>query len=219
MIKNKQKYKKEGNLQLCHNLTIDDTLEKLKTSLEGLDENEVKKRQQEFGKNTLPGKKTRSIWLVILQQLNNPLIYVLIIAGLVSLILKKFEDAIFIFIFIILNVGLGSFQEYRAEKSAYLLQDLIKITSKVIRKGNKIEIPADELVPGDIILLESGDKVRADIRIINATNLTIDESILTGESVASEKNTIIVSENTTIDECSNIAFAGTKLLQVKPLEL
>src|SRR4030065_2908844 len=137
---NKDEAKK--NTILCQSLSIDDTLVHLKSSLNCLDADEVEKRQQEFGKNLLPGKKALSIWIIILNQFKSPLIYILIVAGIVSLILKEFEDALFIFIVILLNAGLGTFQEWRAEKSASLLQELIKITYKVIRNGIQAKIPA-----------------------------------------------------------------------------
>ena len=212
--KDKNKAKKDKPL-LCQSLTVDETLEHLKSSLNGLDYEEVKKRQEKFGKNLLPGKKAVNIWMIILSQFKSPLIYILIVAGIVSIILKELEDAVFIFIVIFLNAGLGTFQEWRAEKSASMLQELIKITSKVVRNGIQIQASAEELVPGDIVLLEPGDKVPADIRLISAVNLTIDESLLTGESVASEKYTDAIAEDTAVSDCLNTAFAGTKVVTGK----
>jgi len=213
-VKNKDKEKKDRPLP-CHSMTVDETLAHLKSSLDGLGSEEVKKRQEKFGKNILPGKKAPSIWMIILNQFKSPLIYILIVAGAVSIALNEIKDAIFIFVVIFLNAGLGTFQEWRAEKSASMLQELIKISSKIIRNGVQTIKDSEELIPGDIVLLEPGDKVPADLRLINATNLTIDESILTGESVASEKHINVMEEETPISDCSNMAFAGTEVVTGK----
>ncbi len=209
-MKKKDPDKKTKILE-CHAKTIKESLEELKSGREGLDGREVEKRQEEYGKNKLPGKKPLSIWSVILSQFKSPLIYILIIAGIISGAVGEVKDSIFIFFIILLNSALGTFQEWRAEKSARTLQDYIKVFSEVLRNGQKIKVNAEELVPGDIVLLQSGFIVPADLRLIKTKNLTIDESILTGESNPADKNILKLDEDTIINDCSNLAFAGTRI--------
>ncbi len=209
-MKKKDPDKKTKILE-CHAKTIKESLEELGSGSGGLDGAEVEKRQEEYGKNKLPGKKARSIWSVILSQFKSPLIYILIIAGIISGAVGEIKDSIFIFFIILLNSVLGTFQEWKAEKSARTLQDYIKVFSEVLRNGQKIKVDAEELVPGDIVLLEPGFIVPADLRLIKTKNLTIDESILTGESNPADKNIAKLDEDTIINDCSNLAFAGTRV--------
>jgi P-type Ca2+ transporter type 2C len=195
----------------CRLLTIEDSLKELGTSREGLSVKEAEKRLEKYGKNELPGKKKVNIWKIILSQLKSPLIYILIAAGIVSIVIGEIKDAAFIFLIIALNTGLGTYQEWRAEKSAESLQDYLQIHSIVIREGQEKYIYAEDLVPGDIVILRSGIKVPADIRLIHAKNLSIDESLLTGESTAVNKSSMKEYEEKPAGECGNIAFAGTKV--------
>lgn len=189
---------------------IDDILKKLNSDLTGLTEEDVKKRLLEYGENRLPTKKAPSIFKIILNQFLNPLIYILLIAGVISLIIGDIKDSFFIFLVIFINAFIGSFQEWKAEKSAESLQNLLKVFIKVKRGGNEISVPSEELVPGDIVLLESGNKVPADIRLITSNNLMVDESLLTGESVAVEKKAIHLEEdNLHLAERTNMLFAGS----------
>ena len=147
----------------------------------------------------------------MLQQLLHPLIFILFAAALASLLIGETIDALFILIVIALNSGLGTYQEYQAEKSAASLQQLLKVTARVRRDGNSVDIPAEEVVPGDTILLESGDKVPADLRLVEVHSLTADESFLTGESIAAEKNLDMLPEETPVSDRSNMSFAGSTL--------
>jgi magnesium-transporting ATPase (P-type) len=124
---------------------------------------------------------------IILHQLLNPLIFILVAAAAASLAIGEGKDAIFIFLVIFINSALGTYQEYNAERSADSLQKLMKIKARVRRDGNEKEAPSEELVPGDIVLLESGMKVPADMRLLEVSGLEIDESFLTGESIAAKK--------------------------------
>jgi len=133
----------------------------------------------------------------------------LIGAIVLSIVLHEYSDAIAIGAIIILNALFGFFQEYKAEKSIAMLSKLTSPTAKVIREGKEMIIPVAALVPGDIVLLEAGDKINADIRLIEAINLTVDESILTGESNTVNKQTNILPEKTIIAERHNMVFAGT----------
>lgn len=134
----------------------------------------------------------------------------LLLAAVLSLLLHKWSDAGFIFVVLFINAAIGAFQEYRAERSAEALLGLVSIKARVIRGGDTVEIDADQLVPGDIVLLESGAKVPADLRLLEAHNLTLDESLLTGESLAAAKNAaVILALDAALGERINMAFAGT----------
>lgn len=193
----------------CHSKTAEQTLEVLDADRGGLSSKQVLERQKKFGKNILPEKKAKSIWIVILHQLKSPLIYILMAAGVVSIVVGDIKDAVFIFFVIFLNSAIGTAQEWKAEKSAESLQDYLKVYTKVLRDGREKNIDAEELVPGDIVLLESGSKVPADLRLISVNNLTVDESLLTGESKAVKKNIEKVDEDTPVSDCTNMVFAGS----------
>lgn len=185
----------------------------LKTSREGLTATEVETRFKEYGPNKLPAKKPPTVWIVFFHQFLNPLIYILLIAGFVSFFIGEQTDALFIFAVILLNALLGTFQEWKAEKSAEALQNLLKITALVIRNGTRQEVDAEALVVGDVVFLESGLTVPADIRLYEANNLSIDEAVLTGESVACDKADVLISVgNIPVSSQINMAFAGTLVM-------
>jgi len=194
---------------LWHSLSEETIFKRLQTSLKGLESEQVIERQQEFGKNTLPTGKPPTLFQVILHQFASPLIYILLVAGVIAIIMDDLKDAIFIFAVILLNASIGTVQEFRAEQSAHALQSLLKIQARVRRNGVQQQILAEDLVPGDLVFLESGDKVPADIRLVQTNNLGIDESFLTGESIAAVKKVKVLSEDTSIGDRTNIAFAGS----------
>lgn len=192
--------------------TIEEIYKKLKTSSNGLTNKEAEKRLEKYGGNILPKKKQDGIIKTFFMQFASPIIAILIIAIILSLIIGEYVDAIFIFAVIMINGILGTIQEYTAEKSAEKLQDMIKVNVKVKRDGKQVEVDSSELVVGDIVILESGDKIPADIRLIEVTNLSIDESILTGESEGRMKDINVVDENTAVSDRSNMLYAGTIVL-------
>ena len=192
--------------------TVDEIYSKLKTTKEGLTSKEAEKRLNKFGSNMLPKGKKDSIVKIFIMQFVSPIIAILIISIILSLIIGERVDAIFIFAVIMINGVLGTIQEYTAEKSAEKLQDMIKVKAKVIRDKKTVEIDSADLVVGDIVILESGDKVPADIRLIEVNNLTIDESILTGESEGRLKDIDILDEKIEVTERINMAYAGTIVL-------
>jgi magnesium-transporting ATPase (P-type) len=196
-----------------HTLPIEEVQNQLGTSSVGLSETEALQRLSQYGPNRLPSRKTPPIGIIFLRQFLNPLIYILLIAGVVSLVIGENTDAFFIFGVIVFNAILGMIQEWKAEKSAASLQSLLKITALVQREGLKREMDAESLVPGDLVFLESGMTVPADIRLFETGNLAIEEAVLTGESLASEKSTLnIPMEDTPVSERSNIAYAGTTVM-------
>jgi magnesium-transporting ATPase (P-type) len=197
---------------IWHHLPEELVFEKLQTHKEGLSSSQVEERIREFGKNLLPEKKPPTLITIYLHQFSSPLIYILFIAGLISLYINQKDDAIFIMAVVMLNSIIGCYQEYKAEQRAYALQKLLKIESRVKRDGSISTISADTLVPGDILLLESGDKVPADIRLIQALNLSIDESLLTGESIAAEKKASVLAEEIPLSDRTNMAYAGSTVI-------
>jgi len=195
-----------------HSFEEKKVFDKLDASKEGLGADEAGQRLNYYGKNKLPSKKRISLVQIILHQVISPLIFILVAAAVASLLIGEGKDAIFIFLVIFINSGLGAYQEYNAEKSASGLQRLLKINARVKRGGQDKEIPSEQLVPGDIVFLESGVKVPADMRLIDTSNLSIDESFLTGESVAAAKSTGMLRPGTGVSERTNIAYAGSTVI-------
>ena len=191
-----------------HAMTEDEVCHELCTSREGLTHDEAKQRLVQYGVNALPVKKPPALWEILLRQIRNPLIFILIAAAAASVAIGEITDAVFILLVIVLNSGLGAFQEYNAEKTAAGLQKLLKINARVQRSGVQTEIPAENLVPGDIVFLESGNKVPADLRLLDVSGLTADESFLTGESMAAVKKAAVLMASLAVADRSNMAFAG-----------
>ncbi len=179
----------------------------------GLDEAEVQRRRADFGENRLPERKGESLFGVLLRQFKDPLIYVLLIAGTVSLAIGNIEDAAFIFAVLAFNAGLGAYQERKAESAAAALQQVMRITAAVTRSGRREEIDSSELVPGDLVTVQSGMSVPADIRLLKAQDLRADESLLTGESVPVEKATHAdLDPDTPLGDRRTVLHAGTTIM-------
>ncbi len=192
-------------------LTTTDCLAKLSTDATvGLSEQEAKRRLTEYGPNELQAAHRVSPWTLFLQQFKNVLIVILLIATALSAFLGHGIEAIAIAVIVLLAVLLGFVQEYRAERAIEALRQMAAPTANVIRDGREANIPARELVPGDVIILRAGDKIPADTRLAEAVNLQIEEAALTGESVPVEKNTApLDSPNPALGDRKNIAYAGT----------
>lgn len=184
----------------------------LKTSSDGLDNIEARERLASFGPNKLPEKHKINIWKIIVSQLINPLIFILIAAAIASILIGEGEDAIFILLVILINTAIGAYQEFNAEKSAASLHQLLRIRSKVKRDGSEQHLDSEELVLRDLVYLESGNKVPADLRMIESQGLEIDESFLTGESQAVVKNTDVIKKETVVADRKNIAYAGSTVM-------
>ncbi len=204
---------KNGETIKWHAFKIEDVFKKLDSSTRGLSSQEALSRQEKFGLNKLPEKKLPSIFIIFIHQFLSPLIYILLIAGTISIFFQEWRDAIFIFGVIILNSTIGTWQENKAEKSAAALQNLLKIKSLVKRNGVDIELSAEDLVIGDIVFLESGSKVPADLRLFDSQNLSVDESFLTGESQTVNKEISDLKEKTVLNERTNLVFAGSTIAQ------
>jgi len=175
----------------------------------GLSNNIIKQNLEKYGENKLPQKKRESMFIRFFKHFNDILIYILFIAAIISAVLGHYVDTIVIAIVAFINAAIGFFQENKAEKALEDIKSLLSLKATVIRNGERIEIDAVKLTLGDIVLLNPGDKVPADLRLINTNNLKIEESLLTGESVPSEKETGVLDENTMLGDRSNMAFSST----------
>ncbi|MDO5569274.1 MAG: HAD-IC family P-type ATPase [bacterium] len=195
-----------------YNLSIETIFKQINSKITGLTQNEANKRIIKYGKNQLPRKKTDTFYKIFLKQMIEPMVILLIVAMIFSFIIKENIDGFAIMIIILIDLILGTFQEWKAGKTAEALANLIKEKTNVIRDGKEIQIDANKLVVGDIVVLDSGDKISADLRIIECNNLQIDESILTGESTSVYKNNEQLSKNVMLTERKNMLFAGTNVL-------
>ena len=176
----------------------------------GLSGSEAAARLVKFGPNELPHAPVPTWWQIVLRQFRSPLIYILGVAAVVSVAIGEPTDAAFIAAVLGLNALIGGYQEWRAEKSTQALQQLLQIRASVVRDGEVCEIEAEHVVPGDIVWLESGNRVPADLRLISARGLEIDESLLTGESLAVSKDpTWNGDAPTPVGDRRNMTFAGS----------
>ena len=192
-----------------HNLTVAATLKELDTSRSGLSEEKAKERLHQYGSNELTEKGKRPAIMVFLRQFASPLVYILLAAALIEfIVMRKPTDASVILAVVSLNAIIGFVQESRAERAMEALKRLSVRYTKVLRQGAVTEIPAIHLVPGDIIVIEAGDKVPTDARLIEAASLSVDESILTGESVPVEKFTGAIEGEVTVADMGNMAHMG-----------
>ncbi len=182
----------------------------LRSNPDGLSRPEVAERLKSYGPNSLPKTRLSGVATYFVRQFLSPLIYILLLAAAVSLMLGEWQDSIFIFAVLIINATIGTVQEYSAERSAEALRSLVRTRARVIRDGEEFEVDAEELVPGDVVLLESGGKVPADVRLIFAHGLEVDESLLTGESLPNAKDPALIFDSLTpLGDRENMAFAGT----------
>ncbi len=193
-----------------YQLSAKEVFEKLKSPEEGLSEAEIKDRLLRFGPNRLAEEEKISKLMILLHQFTSPLIYILLFAAIVTALLNEYIDTGVILAVVILNAIIGYIQEYKAEESVRALKKMVVPRARVLRDGKEKEINSEELVPGDIVLLSSGAKIPADLRLIKTIELKIEEAMLTGESIPSEKTThSIKEENLTPGDQKNMAFMGT----------
>ncbi|MBN2689292.1 MAG: cation-transporting P-type ATPase [Gammaproteobacteria bacterium] len=195
--------------QTWHATTIEHSLSILASSKHGLTEQDVLERRDRYGLNQLQATKKRSSLIMFLSQFHNILIYILLISAVISLSLQHIVDSSVIFAVVFLNALVGMVQEGKAEKALEAIHNMLSHMASVIRGGKRHTINAEELVPGDIVLLRAGDKVPADLRILESNSLQIQEAILTGESKAVTKNTDNVSINSALGDRTSMAFSGT----------
>ena len=196
--------------EVCwHALPSSEIAKILDVDLTGLSPSEVGRQATRFGPNALPKSPRRSPLLRFLAQFNNTLIYVLIAGALAAALLDHMIDAAVIVAVVIVNAVIGHIQEGKAEQALEAIQQMIAPKASVVRSGIRQTIPVSEIVPGDLVLIEAGDRVPADLRLLHARRLLIDEALLTGESVAAEKQEAVLPEETVLADRRNMAFSGT----------
>jgi P-type Ca2+ transporter type 2C len=202
----------EEHSKKWYNHDIDTVLNKLNSSEEGLTDDKAKERLDEYGLNKLPEPESRSALMRFLMHFHNVLIYVLMVAAVITALLDHWLDTWVILGVVFINALIGFIQEGKAEKALEGIKEMLSLDANVLRNGKRKNISAEKLVPGDIVLLESGDKIPADLRLINVRNLRVEESALTGESVAVDKKTDPVSEDAVPGDQKCMAFSGTSVV-------
>ena len=202
-----------NDIAAWHAIPQQEVVQRLATSSEkGLDPAEAAARLGKYGANRLPEGKKRGPFARFLSQFNNILVYVLLAAGFIKLMLNLWVDAAIIFGVVVLNALLGFVQEGKAEKALDSIRNMLSAEARTVRGGETRMIAAEQLVPGDVVLLESGDKIPADLRLIDAKNLRTEEAALTGESVPAEKSVDAVPANATVGDRESMAFSGTMVV-------
>ncbi len=201
---------RESNQAPWHQLSAEDTARRLEVDFRlGLSAEEVKRRQAEFGLNQMTARRGTPAWVKFLQQFNQALVYILLAATVVSAALGEWVDAAVIFGVVFINAIVGFIQESKAERAIEALAKMVRTEATVRREGRKQRMPSAELVPGDVVLLQSGDSVPADLRFFEVRSLQVEEAALTGESVPVQKNAEALPADTVLGDRKNLAFAGT----------
>ncbi len=197
-----------------HAVDIVEVWRSLNSAEQGLSQAEATQRLEKFGPNKLPHQPPPTWWRILFRQFQSPLIYILVAAAVVAVIAGDFKDAGFIAGVLLINAVIGGYQEWRAEQSSRALQQLLHIRAAVVRDGEVREVDAEELVPGDVVWLESGNRVPADLRIISAHGLEVDESLLTGESLAVTKDPAWRDDaSTPVADRLNLAYAASIVIR------
>ncbi len=192
-----------------HSLSLEEIEQILVSDLErGLTQGEAAERQTQFGTNKLSHRRGRRAWMRFLQQFNQPLLYILLLAGAIALFLQDWIDAGVIFAVVAINAIVGYIQESKAENAIAALAASVTTEVMAIRDGQKQTLSSQQLVPGDLVQLSAGDKVPADLRLSKVKTLQVDESSLTGESIAVDKTTQPIAEDTSLADRDNMVYAG-----------
>jgi len=187
----------------------DEVISLLKSNEKGLTNKEADNRILKYGLNKLPSKRKASFIKIFFKQLLDPIIILLLITVFFCIFINEYIDAIAITFIIMVDLIMGAFQEWKANKTANSLERLINVNTRVIREDTEEEIDSAYLVPGDIVLIESGNKISADMRILESHNLQVDEASLTGESLNEAKFDSVLDENTPLADRENMVYAGT----------
>ncbi len=192
-----------------HTRRAEETFAHFHSQPDGLSSAEITQRQQQYGPNRLPELKPRSAWSRFFRQFHNVLIYVLLGSAAITILLAHWLDTGVIIGVVLINALIGFIQEGKAEKALQAIQQLLSQRANVKRDGHILSIPAEELVPGDVVMLQSGDKVPADLRLFRVKDLRIEEAMLTGESIPVSKTSDMVAENAVIGDRKCMAYSGT----------
>ena len=192
-----------------YQLSVDETLTSTNSTPDGISSAEATARLQQYGENALPQKAGKPAWLRFLAHFNDVLIYVLLAAALLTAVMGHWVDTLVILGVAVINALIGHIQESNAEKSLQSIRNMLSSEAVVIRQGNHETIPTTALVPGDIVVIRAGDRIPADLRVIEAHNLRVEEAILTGESTVVEKSTEALSGELPLGDRTNLLFSGT----------
>lgn len=195
-----------------HSKSIDDVLKLVNSSPAGLTQDQANEKLKTHGENALPQKRPKSMIMMFLEELINPIVLILLVAMAFSFVVGELLDGFVILGIVMIDAIIGTIQSKRAQRVASSLSAMIKVKAKVLRNGTKTEIDSKHLVPGDIVFLESGDKISADMRIIYCANLSVDEALLTGESINSVKHTIELPESAPLGDRKNMLFSGSSVI-------
>lgn len=190
-------------------MAVEDVWDELSSAAEGLSSDEASQRIERTGRNKLTFTRKESAWRVLARQFVSPLIAILAVAAVITLLLQEWADAIAIMVILLLNAAVGFWQEMRAAAEVRALASMSVPECRVIRDGSERTISAEEVVPGDVVLLEGGEQVPADLRLFDARGLSIDESMLTGENVEVDKQADPVDEDSEVADQASMAFSGT----------
>jgi cation-transporting ATPase F len=175
----------------------------------GLSDREAAERLARFGPNTLPAAQGAGVVRRVLRQFHHPLIYVLLGATVITVVLGEYVDSAVILGVVLINALVGFIQESKAEAALDALRSMVQTQAKVVRHGHQLTVTSEELVPGDLVLLDAGDKVPADLRLVRLAELRIDESALTGESVPVVKDEVVLPDSVPVADRRNMAYSGT----------
>jgi Ca2+-transporting ATPase len=191
---------------------VEDVLSALSSGPSGLTVQEASNRLKRYGPNSVATRKRYAVLKLLVNQLQNLLVMILLVAGIVSVLVGSVSDGIIIFAIVALNMSVCFFQEYKAERAVSALKKFISKSTTVLREGVTQEITVESIVPGDILALQEGMRIPADARVISSTNLSIDESILTGESYIKPKHAEPISTDVPVFDMDNIIFSGTAVV-------
>ncbi|MBW2674009.1 MAG: cation-transporting P-type ATPase [Deltaproteobacteria bacterium] len=192
-----------------YRMKVQEVLDDLHTTANGLETDEAARRIDQYGKNELTAKIEVPRWMLFVSQFKDLLVIILMVAAAISLIIGSLRDAVVMIIIVLVNASIGFLQEYKVSKILESLKTLIQSPARALRGGELTEVPQDQLVPGDIIRLEAGDKIPADIRVIESFDLRTEDFALTGESMPQGKNSTVITEDCVIGDQDNMVFMGT----------
>ncbi|CAN5527327.1 cation-transporting P-type ATPase [soil metagenome] len=192
-----------------HSMTVEEALDVLQASTSGISAGEASRRLEEYGPNRLPEAEPESLLRRLLRQFNDMLIYILLVAAVVTALLGEWIDTGVILAVVVINALIGFVQEGKAEAALASIKQMLSLSAQVLRDGEQHEVEAEDLVPGDIVLLESGDKVPADLRLLKVRNLQVEEAALTGESTPVSKTIDTVERDAGIGDRASMVFSGT----------
>ena len=212
MAKQEEKVEEKTEKIAWYANSVDYALKETKSSVKGLSSDEAKARLERDGENVLPQKKPRSIFAMLFEELINPIVLILLVAMIFSFVVGEILDAIVILGIVAIDAIMGAVQSKRAERIASSLSGMIKVKAKVMRDGVKTEVESSKLVVGDIVFLESGDKISADMRILECSNFTVDEALLTGESINATKHVEEVKNGVALGDRTSMVFSGSSVI-------